>query len=154
MFVPDKVRAYREAHRVLTPGGRLVIATWDRLETNDFAAVLAEGLARCFPDDPPQFIDQVPHGYYDPALIERDLAAAGFERMESEVVSRTSRASSARELTTGFLFGTPVGAVVRERAPGRFAEITTRLESALHDHFGSGEISGVMTALVVTAWPR
>src|SRR5262249_9627719 len=29
MFLPDKAKAYREAHRVLTDGGRYVFSVWD-----------------------------------------------------------------------------------------------------------------------------
>src|SRR4051812_43476750 len=34
MLVPDKLKAYAEAYRVLRPGGMLLFATWDRLEVN------------------------------------------------------------------------------------------------------------------------
>lgn len=43
-FVPDKVGALREMHRVLVPGGRLAFTVWS--EITPYGAVLSEALAR------------------------------------------------------------------------------------------------------------
>jgi ubiquinone/menaquinone biosynthesis C-methylase UbiE len=53
MFFPDKVKAYREAWRVLKPGGRFVFNVWDRIERNELAEAASDAVARCFPSDPP-----------------------------------------------------------------------------------------------------
>src|SRR6266550_27831 len=34
MFVPDILKAFAEAYRVLRPGGMLIFSTWDKLELN------------------------------------------------------------------------------------------------------------------------
>src|SRR5438093_1952180 len=39
MFFPDKVQVYREARRVLKPGGRFLFNVWDRIDANEFAHV-------------------------------------------------------------------------------------------------------------------
>ena len=55
MFFPDKTVAYKEARRVLRAGGHFFFNVWDSLDTNDFAAVVHEAVAKAFPDDPPAF---------------------------------------------------------------------------------------------------
>src|SRR5439155_22695966 len=64
MFFPDKVQGYKEARRVLKPGGHFVFNVWDRIEANEFADVVIEALAALFPQDPPRFLARTPHGYH------------------------------------------------------------------------------------------
>lgn len=78
MFFPDKVRAFVEARRVLSPGGVFLFNVWDRIEANEFADTVTTALASLFPDNPPSFLARVPHGYFDCTRIARNLAAAGF----------------------------------------------------------------------------
>src|SRR3954471_19261058 len=73
MFFPDKAKAFSEARRVLRPGGLFVFNAWDRIEENEFAAVVTDRLAQLFPADAPRFMARIPHGYHDAATIERDL---------------------------------------------------------------------------------
>ncbi|TIV70448.1 MAG: methyltransferase domain-containing protein, partial [Mesorhizobium sp.] len=73
MFFPDRTLGYREAKRVLKPGGRFLFNVWDRIEENVFADDITNALARIFPDDPPRFLARTPYGYHDTALIRREL---------------------------------------------------------------------------------
>ena len=49
MFFPDKVQGYKEARRVLRPGGRFLFNVWGHIEDNDFADVVTQALAGVFP---------------------------------------------------------------------------------------------------------
>jgi SAM-dependent methyltransferase len=49
MFFPDRVAAYAEARRVLKPTGKFIFSVWDRIEENDFAAIVTQTMATLFP---------------------------------------------------------------------------------------------------------
>src|SRR6266540_2987300 len=76
MFFPDKVKAYREAYRVLKPGGRFVFNVWDRIERNELAETVSDAVAACFPGDPPQFLRRTPYGYNNVESIKGELKEA------------------------------------------------------------------------------
>src|ERR1700742_2033518 len=78
MFFPDRLSGYREAKRVLKPGGHFLFSVWDRIEGNIFANDVTNALAEVFPSDPPRFLARTPHGYHDPGLIRSELEKAGF----------------------------------------------------------------------------
>jgi ubiquinone/menaquinone biosynthesis C-methylase UbiE len=56
MFFPDRISGYREARRVLKPGGHFLFSVWDRIEENVFADDVTNALAEIFPNDPPRFL--------------------------------------------------------------------------------------------------
>src|SRR5437870_11406316 len=97
MFFPDKVQGYREARRVLKPGGHFVFNVWDRISENEFADVVTEALATLFPHDPPRFMARIPHGYHDVGRIRQELNAAGFTNISIDAVDDRSKASSPRD---------------------------------------------------------
>ena len=122
MFFPDRVGAYREARRVLRPGGRLLFNVWDALERNPVTARLGDMVASFFPDDPPSFYRRVPFGYHDTAQIAADLRAAGFEDIAIETVTRNSQVD-ARSAAIGLCQGSPMGLEIEARgaAPAAIA---------------------------------
>lgn len=91
MFFPDKVQGYREARRVLKPGGAFLFNVWNEIAKNEFADVITLALADVFPQDPPMFLARTPHGYHDIAKIRQHLAQAGFADISVETVGATAR---------------------------------------------------------------
>ncbi len=149
MFFPDKPAAFAEAARVLVPGGHLIFTVWDVVEASDFPAAMTQSLQAVLPDDPPDFITRVPHGYCDEVQIDLDLRSGGLRTHGIEEVRRWGRAASAQELTEGFCLGTPLRFALEER--GALPELTSALVREMTTRLGSGPVEGGLTALVITA---
>ncbi len=151
MFFPDKARGFAEARRVLRPGGILLFNVWDRIEENEFAAVVTDAVAGVFPADPPRFLPRTPYGYHDALVIARDLAAGGFATpARIDTVTRQSRAASPREPAVAFCLGTPLRNEINERDETRLDAATAAAEDALARRFGTGAVDGKIQALVAS----
>jgi SAM-dependent methyltransferase len=151
MFFSDKVAAYREARRVLRPGGRLVFNVWDRIERSELAYLVSEAVAAAFPSDPPRFLARIPHGYHATDVIRTELLAASFTTVAIDTVQLRSRAPSPRHPALGFCQGTPLRAEILARDPGRLDEVTDAAARTVARQFGDGAIEGLMQAHVITA---
>ena len=151
MFFPDKVQGYREARRVLKPGGAYFLSAWDRIRDNEFADVIAQALATMFPDDPPRFMERTPHGYHAPEQIRRDLAAAGFTDVTIEAIDHRSKAASPRDPALAYCQGTPWRSEIEARGPTRLEEATDRAAEALAKRFGTGAVEGKIRAFIIAA---
>ncbi|MBZ9727380.1 methyltransferase domain-containing protein [Mesorhizobium sp. CO1-1-11] len=151
MFFPNRTSAYREARRVLKPGGRFLFNVWDRIEENVFADDVTNALARIFPDDPPRFLARTPHGYHDKVLIRRDLEDAGFSRVVIETRAEQSRASSPRLPAVAYCQGTVLRTEIEAREAGKLDAATDYAASAIADRHGSGEAAAKIQAHVIMA---
>jgi ubiquinone/menaquinone biosynthesis C-methylase UbiE len=151
MFFPDRRAAYREARRVLKPGGHFLFNVWDRIGENVFADEITNALAAIFPDDPPRFLARTPHGYHDTALIRRELEDAGFSRVAIETRAEQSRAASPRVVAVAYCQGTPLRNEIEARDAGKLEAATDHAESAIAERHGSGEVAAKIQAHVITA---
>jgi ubiquinone/menaquinone biosynthesis C-methylase UbiE len=151
MFFPDRVSAYREARRVLRPGGHFLFNVWDRIEENDFANDVTNALAMLFPTDPPRFLARTPHGYHDKAVIRGDVEAAGFSGVAIETRAELSRATSARVPALAYCQGTVLRSEIEVLDPGKLDAATDHAASFIADRHGSGEVTGKIQAHVVVA---
>jgi SAM-dependent methyltransferase len=151
MVFPDKPAAFAEASRVLAPTGLLLFTVWDTVGSSPFPAALTDALAEVLPDDPPDFVTRIPHGYADPDRIRADLAAAGLTGDVERVVLR-GEAASAGALAEGFCRGTPLLFGLQGR--GDVDELTAAVAERMAARLGDGPVSGDLAAFVVTAAVR
>lgn len=149
MFFLDKPAAFREAARVLAPGGTLLFSVWDVVERSDFAAALVDSVAAVLPDRTPDFVVRTPHGYADLDRIAAELAAGGLSLQRIESVRLRGSAPSARALAEGFCRGTPLRFELQERGP--LDQLTGAVAEQLVARLGEGPVHGDLTAWVVTA---
>jgi ubiquinone/menaquinone biosynthesis C-methylase UbiE len=151
MFFPDRISGYREAKRVLKPGGHFLFSVWDRIEENVFANDVTNALARIFPNDPPRFLARTPHGYHNTEIIRSELEAAGFSSVAIETRAEQSRASSPRLPAIAYCQGTPLRDEIEARDAGRLEAATDYVESVIAERHGSGEVAAKIQAHVVVA---
>lgn len=151
MFFPDRVSAYREAKRVLKPGGHLLFNVWDRIEENVFANDVTNALAEMFPKDPPRFLARTPHGYHDTALIRSELEEAGFSRVMIETRAEQSRASSPRIPAIAYCQGTLLRNEIEAREAGKLNAATDYATSVITGRHGEGAVAAKIQAHVIVA---
>ncbi len=151
MFFPDRVAGYREALRVLKPGGVFVFNAWDRIEENVFADVVTKAAATVFPQDPPLFLARTPHGYHDTAMIQADARGAGFGEVSVETIAETSAAASCRDPAIAYCQGTPLRNEIEQRDASALDRVTDIAADAIRARFGEGPVSAKIQGHVAVA---
>jgi ubiquinone/menaquinone biosynthesis C-methylase UbiE len=151
MFFPNRIGAYREAHRVLKPGAHFLFSVWDRIEENVFADEVTNALAEMFPDDPPRFLARTPHGYHDTALIMSELKAAGFSAVSIETRAEQSKAPSAEIVAIAYCQGTPLRNEIEARDADRLKAATAYAAEAIAQRHGASAVAAKIQAHIISA---
>ncbi len=149
MFLPDKTQGFREARRVLGPGGVLLANVWQSLEANPAAAVIHALLERLFPADPPRFME-TPYGYHDTERIRADMLEGGWTDVQLEDVRLQGLGPSAADYAAGFAIGSPLAHDLTERGADVDA-VTRALTEALVPVGGREPFSVAQAATVIRA---
>jgi SAM-dependent methyltransferase len=149
MFLPDKVQGFREARRVLAPGGLLLANAWHSLEVIPAAGAIHRYVGELFPDDPRRFLE-TPYGYHDHERIRADLAGAGWENVQLDDIQIESQSPSAADFATGFAQGTPLVNQLTERGADA-AEVSRDLVDRLRPIGGDKPFKATLAATVITA---
>jgi hypothetical protein len=101
------------------------------------------------PDDPPNFLAEVPHGYSDPKRFAEDASAAGFAAVDVETVTVQSGRITPHDAAVGYCTGTPMRAGLESR--GDLAELTDAVAAETERLLGREPITVGMTANVLIA---
>lgn len=149
--MPDRVRAYLEARRVLRLGGRFVFSVPGKIRHNAVAGCVQDAMDELFPADPPGFVGHILHGYADQEAIDDDLTEAGFTDAIYTMADSPYVAASAHEVAVGYCLGTTLRSEIEERAPGEAEQVVRAVETALKRRFGAGAIEASMRALIISA---
>jgi SAM-dependent methyltransferase len=149
MFMPDKVKASKEARRVLADGGMLHFTVWDAIERNPHTAATAEVIEGLAPGDP-ELRFRVPNEMHDPALLLRLLSESGFVDARIDTQRLPVESDSARTLAIGMIRGTPRSLLIEQRGFSLDAVID-EIEKRLAAIGGAAPYRGHAQAVIVQA---
>lgn len=151
MFYPDRALGFREALRVLRPGGTYLFNVWDHLEKNAISHTFARAVEEALPHIAPCFLSRVPFncGDYQPLLDL--LRATGFDDVKAHTVELTSKAESLQQTVTGLGEGSPIRAELFGSSDADGRKALDAASRAIEAKFGKGPIAAPMSAHVIVA---
>ena len=149
MFFPDKPASFREAARVLGPGGRYVFNVFSAMEKNPYSQIAYGVPARFFPDDPPGFY-KVPFHYGNPDVVRKDLKAAGWQDVEHETIRLRKKIVNAEEFARGLVYGNPLIDEIRNREGVDPETVAAAVLEALNAAFGPSDMTMPLEATMFT----
>lgn len=151
MFVKDKIKAYREAYRVLKPGGQLLFCTWDRVENNITASISRQVVSKFFKEDPPEFY-KVPYSMYDPEEIYQQVMEAGFKICTVDKTTLTGTSPSALDIATGFIEGNPIITEISNKDSRIINEIKNEVAERIRKQMGDFPVQSPLNAWIAEAY--
>ncbi len=151
MFFPDSVRALREMARVVTPGGRVAIQVWDRLEAQTGYTQLYEVVARHAGSDAVDLMAT----YFAQGDLDRlsaSFRSAGLDVTETRTRLGTAVFDSLREFVTIEVESTPLFERISDEVYARIRDDAVKALGEFADRNGVAKIP--ISGHVITARPR
>lgn len=150
MFYQDKVKAHKEALRVLKPGGTYIFNSWNKMSENPPIQLVKELMEEYFPSDPPSFYN-TPFSYFEPASIQSDLEKGGFHDIETTLVKVNGYSKDSISAAKGLLEGTPIYGSIIEKDADLLPEITNKLSEKMAYLYGKEHLTVPLQAVVTKA---
>ena len=136
-FFPDKPRGLREMHRVLRPGGRIVLSVWGSIEKSPGFAVLAEALTRHVDPQAGGLLGSGPFSLSDADELRTLIAGANFQDIVIRRATKTLHYASLEEFVLGYMSGSALAGVVGDMDESAratlLAEVTAKLGIAIDE---------------------
>ena len=134
MFYPDKEKSYREAYRVLAPGGHYLLSVWDSHRYNPFGRIANEIVSGFFPTDPPPFY-KAPFSCHQIDPIKEMMIGAGFSDISVAVIGLKKDIPDVATFARAAVCGNPLNDQIKERG-GEPEQVIEALAQAYGREFG------------------
>lgn len=136
-FIPNKLAALREMHRVLAPGGRVHVnlpGPRPRL-----FAIMADGIARHINQDGAAFVDLV-FSMHDAGELRDLFESSGFRNIEIEATRKRLTVPSPREFLWQYIHSTPLAQTAMHADEGVRDELERDVCSKWADYVVGGNV--------------
>jgi ubiquinone/menaquinone biosynthesis C-methylase UbiE len=150
MFVPDRMKAFHEAYRVLQKNGMLIFTTWDEMKYNGASNVYRKAVKKYVGDELPDSY-KLPFSMYDDREIRDLLIKAGFINITIDRSEKNSVSESAAYTAEGLTQGGSIYNEIMQRNPEWVKEIRVEVEKELGEKFGVIPMVAPMQALICSA---
>ena len=140
MFFQDRVSAFRNVGSALSPGGRLVFATWAGPQHNPWFTVPGRSLAETFPDMPkPDPNAPGPMSFADSDMVMTLLSETGFTEISAEEVdTHLTPVGAAADVAAMMMAVGPVPEAIARFAPdGDESALMDAIAERMSDGYGS-----------------
>lgn len=152
MFYPDRPKSFREALRVLKPGGRYFFSVWDSHRYNSFARVTDGMIRQLFPTDPPSFY-RVPFSCAEIDPIKEAVLEAGFTDLEIDVLQIDKAIADLGLFVRGLIFGNPLIDQIRARLSVPPEEVYAATLEAVSRELGNPPVAPLQTIVYCARKP-
>jgi ubiquinone/menaquinone biosynthesis C-methylase UbiE len=151
MFFPDKVAAFREAFRVLIPGGKYVFSVWDDMIYNPRVYILNKVMDELSKEDAPDFLKKGPYSYFNKEEIRANLLDAGFRDVSIETVQKKTELKNVDDVIIGFVDGSPLSSFLADKPQSLKDQVRQKLHEELHAQMEQYGSAMPLQALVIEA---
>jgi SAM-dependent methyltransferase len=135
MFFPDRHKGFTELARVLKPGARAVVSTWQPMDRIPLLSELFATLRSLLPDLP---FGQGPAPLSDPREMAAEMLAAGFRTVDMHEITHASEAPSLAAWWESMQRSmAPLVLLQNRMGPSAFAPLARRIYDRLAERFGN-----------------
>jgi ubiquinone/menaquinone biosynthesis C-methylase UbiE len=147
-FIPDKLAALQEMHRVLAPGGRLLLNLPG--PAGNLFVILAEAMERHISAEAAGFVTHV-FSLHDTTEIEQLLGEAGFHDIAVQAHNKTLDLPPAKEFLWQYVHSTPLAGVVANADEKVLATLERDVVQKWQDFEEDGSLIYQQRVVVATA---